>query len=156
MLLASLIIPLVTAAPSLPYLLPNRLKMQESTPQSDFHVDTIQRVSGRPVKVSLGVMSHCPDAVLCEAVWDKTIDLVGGMMDLNLLFIGSYVLSASLIVFLLTRIQAGLVGKVRSSLQARRIRMSGEYRRTLRREVLEHTLARRGQESDTLDRFMER
>lgn len=90
MLIASLLIPLVTAAPSLPYLVPNRLKLQESTRLAN----QLDSKPARAVDVSLGVMSHCPDAVLCESVWDKAIDSgIGNQMNLQLIFIGTYALS---------------------------------------------------------------
>ncbi|KAM0746153.1 hypothetical protein T439DRAFT_319485 [Meredithblackwellia eburnea MCA 4105] len=40
------------------------------------------------VPVALGVMSKCPDAALCESVWDKVLDSVGGLVDLELIYIG--------------------------------------------------------------------
>ena len=99
MRIAALFWPLVIAAPSSRYSLPNRLQLQEITPHPITNlVNFNDQDSPRParnVKVSLGVMSHCPDAVLCESVWDKTIDLVGNQMELELLFIGSYVLPRS-------------------------------------------------------------
>lgn len=40
------------------------------------------------VNVKLGVMSHCPDALFCENIWDKVIDQVAPLIDMHLLFIG--------------------------------------------------------------------
>lgn len=44
------------------------------------------------VPVVLGVMSACPDAILCESVFDNVLKKVGGKVDLSLTFIGRYVL----------------------------------------------------------------
>ena len=43
------------------------------------------------VPVTLGVMSRCPDALLCEAVFDKVVAQVGDKMELSLSFIGTCV-----------------------------------------------------------------
>lgn len=40
------------------------------------------------VPVVLGVMSQCPDAILCESVIDRVLDQVAGKVDLSLTFIG--------------------------------------------------------------------
>ena len=40
------------------------------------------------VPVVLGVMSACPDALLCESVFDRVLKRVGNKMDLSLTFIG--------------------------------------------------------------------
>lgn len=42
----------------------------------------------RNVPVILGVMSQCPDALYCEAVFDKVLHQVGNIVDLSLTFIG--------------------------------------------------------------------
>ncbi|KAF8138293.1 hypothetical protein EV363DRAFT_1154254 [Boletus edulis] len=39
------------------------------------------------VPVVLGVMSRCPDAMLCEAVWDRVLQRVGDKVDISLSFI---------------------------------------------------------------------
>ncbi|TDL29882.1 hypothetical protein BD410DRAFT_45349 [Rickenella mellea] len=41
------------------------------------------------VPVLLGVMSRCPDALICESVFDKVLSQVGDKVDLSLSFIGS-------------------------------------------------------------------
>ncbi|KAI0701807.1 hypothetical protein BC835DRAFT_1404460 [Cytidiella melzeri] len=41
------------------------------------------------VPVVLGVMSQCPDAIVCESVFDETLQQVGDKVDLSLTFIGS-------------------------------------------------------------------
>ncbi|THH21586.1 hypothetical protein EUX98_g8354 [Antrodiella citrinella] len=41
------------------------------------------------VPVVLGVMSQCPDAILCESVFDDVVEQVGGKIDLSLTFIGT-------------------------------------------------------------------
>ena len=45
------------------------------------------------VPVILGVMSRCPDAVLCEAVFDQVLKKVGDKVDLSLTFVAQYVLN---------------------------------------------------------------
>lgn len=65
---------LLTPALALPSFL-----LQPSTP--DLSTST-------PVPVILGVMSKCPDAELCETVWDHVLDRVGGLVDMKLVYIG--------------------------------------------------------------------
>ena len=45
------------------------------------------------VPVILGVMSRCPDAVLCEAVFDQVLKKVGDKVDLSLTFVAQYVVT---------------------------------------------------------------
>jgi len=40
------------------------------------------------VPVLLGVMSRCPDALLCEAVFDQVLNKVIGITDLKLIYVG--------------------------------------------------------------------
>ncbi len=40
------------------------------------------------VPVILGVMSACPDAILCESVFDHVLQRIGEKIDLGLSFIG--------------------------------------------------------------------
>lgn len=40
------------------------------------------------VPVTLGVMSRCPDALICEAVFDKVVTKIGDKIELSLSFIG--------------------------------------------------------------------
>lgn len=56
--------------------------------------DTSQIIFSEDVKVPvvLGVMSRCPDAILCEAVWDRVLQRVGDKVDISLSFIATYVL----------------------------------------------------------------
>lgn len=42
----------------------------------------------KKVPVTLGVMSRCPDALLCESVFDHVLKKVGDKVDLSLTFIG--------------------------------------------------------------------
>jgi len=42
----------------------------------------------RKVPVILGVMSQCPEALYCEAVFDRVLEQVGDIVDLQLSFIG--------------------------------------------------------------------
>jgi hypothetical protein len=39
------------------------------------------------VPVTLGVMSQCPDAMLCEAVFDQVLKRVMDIVDLNLTYV---------------------------------------------------------------------
>jgi hypothetical protein len=40
------------------------------------------------VPVLLGVASRCPDALLCEAVFDEVLNRVLGITDLKLVYVG--------------------------------------------------------------------
>jgi hypothetical protein len=42
------------------------------------------------VPVQLGVMSKCPDALLCESTFNAVLEKVGDKMDLSLLYIAKY------------------------------------------------------------------
>jgi hypothetical protein len=50
-------------------------------------LETIENAT-RKVPVILGVMSQCPDALYCEAVFDRVLEHVGDIVDLQLSFIG--------------------------------------------------------------------
>jgi hypothetical protein len=58
-----------------------------------FNVQTPGRYEPQDIKVPLvlGVMSQCPDALLCESVIDRVLQQVGNKVDLSLTFIGRYV-----------------------------------------------------------------
>lgn len=43
------------------------------------------------VPVVLGVMSRCPDAILCESVFNRVLQRVGNKVDISLSFIAKYV-----------------------------------------------------------------
>jgi hypothetical protein len=43
------------------------------------------------VPVQLGVMSRCPDALLCENIFDQVLKKVADKVDLSLLFVAKYV-----------------------------------------------------------------
>ncbi|KAI9066775.1 hypothetical protein FKP32DRAFT_1589297 [Trametes sanguinea] len=47
------------------------------------HLDDVK------VPVVLGVMSRCPDAILCETVFDRVLERVSDKIDLSLTFIGT-------------------------------------------------------------------
>ncbi|KIJ70574.1 hypothetical protein HYDPIDRAFT_105310 [Hydnomerulius pinastri MD-312] len=51
--------------------------------------DNSQIILAEDVKVPvvLGVMSRCPDAMLCESVWDRVLQRVGDKVDISLSFI---------------------------------------------------------------------
>jgi hypothetical protein len=60
-------------------------------PQAGQHLlGTAEDAIARKVKVPviLGVMSQCPDALYCEAVFDRVLENVGDIIDLQLSFIG--------------------------------------------------------------------
>ena len=41
----------------------------------------------------LGVMSQCPDALLCETLFDKVIPRVAGKIDLSFAYVATYAAS---------------------------------------------------------------
>jgi hypothetical protein len=45
----------------------------------------------RRVPVTLGVMSRCPDALLCETLFDKVIPRVAQKIDLSLAYVARHV-----------------------------------------------------------------
>ena len=58
--------------------------------QTPFTDQTSTTYSATEVKVPvvLGVMSQCPDAILCEAVFNRALEHVADIIDLSLTFIG--------------------------------------------------------------------
>jgi hypothetical protein len=51
--------------------------------------ETLLRLDDVRVPVTLGVMSRCPDALLCEAVFDQVLNnKVVGIVDFQLTYIG--------------------------------------------------------------------
>lgn len=42
------------------------------------------------VPVQLGVMSKCPDALLCESTFNAVIEKVGDKIDMSLVYIAEY------------------------------------------------------------------
>lgn len=64
-----------------------------------FHVPQVLRVQDddlhsfkdKKVPVELGVMSRCPDAILCENVFNDVLAKVPEKLDLSLLYIARYV-----------------------------------------------------------------
>lgn len=72
------------------------LHVQEFTPEVPLMADGDVKVP-----VTLGVMSRCPDAILCESVFDKVLARVGDKVQMSLSFIGKYVYP----VYLLLHIQ---------------------------------------------------
>lgn len=88
------------------------------------------------VPVVLGVMSACPDALACEAVFDRVLKQVGRRVDLGLTFVAKYVahiftISSSL------RLTTGVQGerngaRVRGYLQTRTAGVCGERPAALR------------------------
>ncbi|KZT74269.1 hypothetical protein DAEQUDRAFT_720429 [Daedalea quercina L-15889] len=60
--------------------LPLVVQDDQQTPYTSVNSDT-------KVPVILGVMSRCPDAVLCETVFDQVLKKVAGKVDLSLTFV---------------------------------------------------------------------
>ena len=52
-------------------------------------LNPVVEVEDVKVPVVLGVMSQCPDALICEATFDKVLSQVGDKVDLSLSFIGT-------------------------------------------------------------------
>ncbi|KAJ7781248.1 hypothetical protein B0H16DRAFT_1658872 [Mycena metata] len=52
--------------------------------QSVFRSDAVR------VPVELGVMSRCPDALLCEPIFDAVLQKVGEKVDLELIYVAKY------------------------------------------------------------------
>ena len=42
------------------------------------------------VPLDLGVMSRCPDALLCESLFDEILESVSGKVDLSLIYVARY------------------------------------------------------------------
>lgn len=74
--LTTLILPAVTAAIS-------RIILSDQTSA----VDSLPDVK---VPVQLGVMSKCPDALLCEATFNSVLDKVKDKVDLTLIYIAKW------------------------------------------------------------------
>ena len=45
----------------------------------------------KKVLVQLGVMSRCPDALLCESVFNEVLDRVPDKVNLSLVYVATYV-----------------------------------------------------------------
>jgi hypothetical protein len=58
------------------------------TVQDQFHTAFSEDVK---VPVVLGVMSRCPDAILCESVFNRVLQRAGNKVDISLSFIAKYV-----------------------------------------------------------------
>ncbi|SCV72341.1 BQ2448_3878 [Microbotryum intermedium] len=61
-----------------------------SRSQTSFKVQ-IDPEKDNKVPVRLAVMSKCPDAELCESIFDRVLDQVGTLVDIKLLYIGNFV-----------------------------------------------------------------
>lgn len=61
-------------------LLQDLIKWQRPTP-------TLDAVK---VQVILGVMSRCPDALVCENTWDQVLTKVKEKVDASMIYIGKY------------------------------------------------------------------
>jgi len=70
LVLLALIVPVLGLPP---------LVLQDSAHQTPFH--------DVKVPIQLGVMSRCPDALLCEAVFDQVLNKVRPKVDMSLVFI---------------------------------------------------------------------
>lgn len=59
-----------------------KVPLQVQTTELDYHTEDLK------VPVVLGVMSQCPDALLCESVIDHVLQQVKDKVDLSLTFVG--------------------------------------------------------------------
>lgn len=56
--------------------------------QQSFDIASLKKNDTVKVPVVLGVMSRCPDALLCESVFDRVLKQVIDKVDLSLSFLG--------------------------------------------------------------------
>lgn len=70
-------------------LLPSALALHDQLPSSPEFVLQDQAYSKPEVKVpiQLGVMSRCPDALLCESTFNEVLDKVKNKVDLSLVYV---------------------------------------------------------------------
>jgi len=81
-----LAVSLTTAAPHRPWKWSlNPFRLSDLTVQGSDETS----VPINKVPVTLGVMALCPDAQICENVWDSVLDRVDGKVDIRLVYIGS-------------------------------------------------------------------
>ena len=73
-------------------IIPSRLTVQDNV-QHTFDADY-------KVPVELGVMSRCPDALLCENVFDHVLQRVPNKVDLTLRYIAKYIMARGFVVLL--------------------------------------------------------
>lgn len=73
-------------------IIPSRLAVQDNG-QHIFDADY-------KVPVELGVMSRCPDALLCENVFDHVLQSVPDKVDLTLRYIAMYIVARDFVVLL--------------------------------------------------------
>ena len=52
------------------------------------HQDELLTISDVKVPIQLGVMSRCPDALLCETTFNEVLSRVIDKVDLSLVYIG--------------------------------------------------------------------
>lgn len=74
-----LLLPITTAVA---FRIPQTLRIQD---------DDLHSLEHKKVPVELGVMSRCPDAILCENVFNDVLAKVPEKLDLSLLYIARYV-----------------------------------------------------------------
>ena len=94
------------------------------------------------VPVILGVMSACPDALVCESVFDRVLKKVADKTDLALTYIAqsaspsSFPPAPAKLIFQRSGGQRERIrARLRRDMQARPARMRGERAAALRREV---------------------
>ncbi|KAG8714826.1 hypothetical protein FRC11_006923 [Ceratobasidium sp. 423] len=75
MLLTALLFPLAARAATLP-----KIISQDGS---------VTQVDDYKVPVTLGVMSRCPDALMCEGVFNNVVNRVGDKINIGLAFIGT-------------------------------------------------------------------
>ena len=79
------LVPVVVAASSYARLMLQFPGFRSEDAQGPYALGIVDDVK---VPVTLGVMSRCPDALLCETVFDKALLKVVDKIDLSLSFIG--------------------------------------------------------------------
>ncbi|KAH9811247.1 secreted protein [Melampsora americana] len=73
---------------------PNRLTSPYPSGQIHYQANSIISTSTTPAKslipVALGVMSKCPDAQICEDVFDRVLTEVSSKVDLTMVYMGNF------------------------------------------------------------------
>jgi hypothetical protein len=106
-LVSFLLVSIFSLVNAVPEIRLGNLQQAGSTPQRSLSSPSYSQQKGahggaqqdlgreKKVPVILGVMSQCPDALYCEAVFDKVLHQVGEIIDLSLTFIGRYFTTSS-------------------------------------------------------------
>lgn len=76
-----------------------------ATPTFEQQPWQLERPEAIKVPVTLGVMSRCPDALLCEALFDQIIPRVADKVDFSLTYVAKYALFTSVTCASLTSLR---------------------------------------------------